>query len=104
MTCHLIIPDTQVKYGESYDYLTHIGKYIVEKKPDVVIHLGDFADMESLSSYDVGKKSFEGKRYVKDIGAAHHAMDHLLAPINEANLRAKKNKEKQYKPRYILCS
>jgi len=102
MTCHLIIPDTQVKYGESYDYLTHIGKYIVEKKPDVVIHLGDFADMESLSSYDVGKKSFEGKRYVKDIGAAHHAMDHLLAPIHEANQRAKKNKEKQYKPRYIL--
>ena len=62
MTKHLIIPDTQVKYGLDFSYLRRIGQYIIDKKPDVVVHLGDFADMESLSSYDIGKKSFEGKR------------------------------------------
>ena len=67
MTRHLIIPDTQAKYGEDFTFLSHIGKYIVEKKPEVIIHLGDFSDMESLSSYDVGKKSFDGKMYIKDI-------------------------------------
>jgi len=102
MSKHLIIPDTQVKYGEDFSYLEHIGKYIVEKKPDVIIHLGDFVDMESLSSYDVGKKSFEGKRYVKDIEAAHTAMATLLGPLQEFNIRAKKNKEKLYKPRMVM--
>jgi hypothetical protein len=58
--------------------------------------------MESLSSYDVGKKSFEGKRYIKDIAAAREAMDCLLSPLRDYNTRAKKNKEKQYKPRLIL--
>jgi len=42
---HLEIPDTQIKYGEDLTFLTWIGKYIVQKKPDVIIHLGDFADM-----------------------------------------------------------
>ena len=102
MTVHLIIPDTQCKYGEDFTYLTEIGKFIVEKKPDVIVHLGDFVDMESLSSYDVGKKSFEGKRYVKDIEAAQKAMECLMGPLKEFNAKAKKNKEKAYKPRMVL--
>jgi len=102
MKKHLVIPDTQVKYGEDYEYLSFIGKYIVDQKPDVIVHLGDFADMESLSSYDVGKKSFEGKRYVKDTEAAKSAMECLLKPIHEFNSKAKKNKEKSYKPRMVL--
>jgi hypothetical protein len=102
MTTHCIIPDIQAKYGEDVTFLSNIGKYLVEKKPDVIIQLGDFADMESLSSYDVGKKSFEGKRYVKDIEAAKTAMDTLLQPIREFNTKAKRNKEKTYKPRMVL--
>lgn len=102
MSKHLIIPDTQCKYGEDFTYLEHIGKYIVDQKPDVIVHLGDFADMESLSSYDQGKKSFEGKRYVKDIEAAKTAMERLLRPLREYNIKARKNKEKLYKPRLVL--
>lgn len=103
MTKHLIIPDTQVKYGLDFSYLRRIGQYIIDKKPDVVVHLGDFADMESLSSYDIGKKSFEGKRYIKDVESAKEAMQCLMSPLYEFNKRAKKNKEKQYKPRLVLC-
>jgi predicted phosphodiesterase len=102
MTTHLVIPDTQVKFGEDVSYLRHIGQYIVDKKPDVVIHLGDFADMESLSSYDVGTKNFEGRRYVRDIAAARGAMEVLLQPLREVQAKAKRNKEKVYKPRLIL--
>ena len=102
MSKHFVIPDSQVKHGESYEYLRYIGEYIVDQKPDVIVHLGDFADMESLSSYDVGKKSFERKRYIKDIEAARQAMDCLLSPIRDFNIRAKKNKEKLYKPRMVL--
>ena len=59
---HLVIPDVQAKPGVPLEHLDWLGQYIVAKKPDVVVCLGDFADMESLSSYDVGKRSYEGRR------------------------------------------
>ena len=99
---HFVLPDVQAKPGIDFSYLTKIGKYVVEKKPDKLICLGDFADMPSLSSYDVGKKSFEGKRYSKDIQASHDAMTAFLTPLWEFNAKAKKNKEKQYHPEMIL--
>lgn len=102
MTKHLVIPDTQVKDGQDFTFLNNIGRYIIEKKPDVIVHLGDFADMESLSSYDVGKKSFEGRRYTKDIEAARQAMDALLTPLREFNNQAREQKKKQYHPRLVL--
>lgn len=99
---HLVLPDVQAKPGHDFTYLNKIGRYVVEKKPDKIICLGDFADMPSLSSYDVGKKSFEGRRYVADLKASHEAMTAFLSPIVEYNEKAKKNKEKQYKPELIL--
>lgn len=102
MTRHFVIPDCQVRAGDDTTYLTAIGNYIVRKQPDVVINLGDFADMASLSSYDVGKKSFEGRRYMTDVQATRAAMKALTDPIKEFNARARKNKEKQYHPRMIL--
>lgn len=99
---HCIIPDVQAKSGQDFNFLSRIGKYIVEKKPDVIINLGDFADMESLSSYDQGKKSFEGRRYTKDIDAARQAMETLLKPLHDYNANAKSQKKKLYTPRMVL--
>lgn len=99
---HLVIPDVQCKEGVPLEHLSWCGQYIVEKKPDVVIQIGDFADMESLGMYDVGKKAFEGRRYKKDIDVAHTAMDMLLKPLNDYNGKARRNKEKQYNPRMVL--
>jgi hypothetical protein len=93
-----VIPDSQVKPGVDYSYMTWLGNYMVAKKPDVIVHLGDFPDMESLSSYDKGKKSFEGRRYKKDIEAAHEAMELFLEPINKYNRNQKKSKKPQYNP------
>jgi len=99
---HLVIPDVQAKPGVDFSYLTKIGKYIVEKQPEKIICLGDWADMPSLSSYDQGKQAFEGRRYVNDLRAAKDAMDALLAPLQDFNAKAKKNKEKQYHPELTL--
>lgn len=99
---HLVIPDTQIRPGDDFSFLRKIGTYIVEKQPDVIVQIGDFADMPSLSSYDRGKKSFEGRRYIHDIEAAQEAMEALLGPVNEYNFRQRKNGKKQYKPRMIL--
>jgi hypothetical protein len=99
----LVLPDVQAKPGNDFSFLTSIGNYIVEKKPDVIVNLGDFADMPSLSMHEhSGTKSMEGKRYKEDIWAVREAMDALLTPIYEYNKRAKRNKDKQYKPRMVL--
>ena len=102
MASHLIIPDTQVKDDVPLEHLTWAGKFAADKKPDVIIHIGDFADMPSLSSYDVGKKSFEGRRYLSDIAIAKKGMDMFLAPILEEQARLRRNKEKIWKPRMVL--
>jgi len=102
MTKHFVVPDVQAKPGNDFTFLRNIGHYIVEKKPDVLVCIGDFADMPSLSSYDVGKKSFEGRRYKADIQASQEAMYYLLGPINEHNERQRKNGKKQYHPRMVM--
>lgn len=98
----IVIPDTQCKPGQDFQFLNHIGKYIAEKKPDVIVQIGDFADMESLSSYDVGKKTFEGRTYHHDVEAAIDAMRMLWFPINKERNRLKCNKKKQWNPRMVL--
>lgn len=102
MTKHLILPDVQAKDGHDFTYLTHIGQYCVEKKPDVVVCLGDFADLPSLSSYDAGKKSFEGRRFRNDVLATHRAMEAFLYPLQAYNKAAAKNHKQRYNPRLIL--
>lgn len=99
----LVVPDCQVKEGVPLEHLTWAGKAIVDYKPDVVVNIGDFADMPSLSTHDkTGSKYFEGKRYTKDIEVVKEAMSMLLAPLKEEQARLKKNKEKQYKPRMVM--
>ena len=99
---HFVLPDVQIKPNQNTDHLIWAASYLVDKKPDTIICLGDFADMESLSSYDVGKKSFEGRRYTNDIKAARDAMAMFMSPIWREQRRLKKNKEKQWKPRLIF--
>ena len=99
---HFVIPDCQVKPGYSVEYLRNIGRYIVDKKPEIVVCIGDFADLPSLSSYDVGKKSFEGRRYKADIEAVHEAMEALLEPLNSFNKKAKEGHRERYYPRLVM--
>lgn len=100
---HLVLPDVQQKPGCPTEHLTWAGKYAVDKQPEVIICIGDFFDMQSLSSFDVGKKSFEGRKYVDDIQAGKDAMQAFLAPIKEYNKKARADKKKQYKPKLIFC-
>ena len=80
---HLVIPDCQVTPDSPTEHLEWINLYIHEKLPDVVIHLGDFNDMESLCYYDRGTIYSEGKRYHSDIEAGKEAMQKLTKGINK---------------------
>ena len=104
---HLVIPDTQVKPAVPTDHLQWIGQYIVDRlsgQSNVrLIHLGDHADMPSLSSYDKGKKAMEGRRVIADLEAANDGFAILNAPLYEYNNKRKLFKERQWWPdRHIL--
>lgn len=97
-----MIPDIQAKPGVDLGFLSDIGKYIVDKKPDIIVQIGDFFDLPSLSSYDRGTKSFEGRRLQEDLDYGHKAMEEMLKPIVEFNLLRKKNKKALYRPEMHL--
>lgn len=93
-TIHLVIGDTQVKPGVRTEHLSWIGQYIVDQfagQDLKIIHVGDHADMESLSSYDKGKKSMEGRRVKADLDSANAAFSLLNKPLKDYN-KGRKNK------------
>lgn len=90
----LVIADTQAKSEEPLEYLLWVGKYIADKKPDIILHIGDHFDLPSLSSYDKGTSKIEGKRLYKDIEAGVEGFKLL-------NLELEKHKD--YHPRKVFC-
>ncbi len=95
----LVIPDMQIKPGIDMTFVHCIGKYIVDKKPDLVVNLGDMADMESLSSYDKFKRSYEGRRYKNDTESTITAQKILWKPVEDYNAL---HPNKPYKPKRVF--
>lgn len=81
---HLVIPDPHAHPKHHNRRAEWLGKLILDIKPDVVIEGGDLADMPSLSDYDKGKKSFEGRRYKDDINSAVDFNDRLWGTVRSA--------------------
>lgn len=81
---HLVIPDQHAHPDYSNDRALWLGKLILDLKPDVVINLGDAADMPSMSAYDKGKASFHGRNYGKDIDSHLDFQDKLWHPIRKS--------------------
>jgi len=81
---HLVIPDPHAHYKHHNDRATWAGKLINDIKPDVVVVLGDTADMPSLSGYDKGKKSFYGRTYRADIDAHADFQERLWSPVRRS--------------------
>lgn len=91
---HLVIPDTQCKPGVPLEHLEWAGKYAAEKKPDVIIHLGDHYDLPSLSSYDVleNPADYHQRDYESDLGAGDAGLLLLEQGISRG---------RTYKPRKV---
>ena len=90
MTVHLVIPDGHAKPSEDlvrFDLLRMLIRHI---KPDVIVKIGDAADMHSLNSFDKGKGSFTGASYEADIDIAVESFDRTFHKIG-------------YKPRKVFC-
>jgi len=80
---HLIIPDPHAHPLYHNDRADWMGKLIAEIKPDLVVNMGDAADLPSLSTFDKGKSSFHGQRYGADIESHLDFQERLWAAVQE---------------------
>ena len=87
MTSHLVIGDQHAHYQHHNKRAEWLSALIHDLKPDVVINLGDGADMPSLSGYDKGRKSFQGRTYRADIDAHLDFQDRLWSPLRRYKKR-----------------
>lgn len=101
---HLFIPDSHSQPGVDNDRFEWLGNLALDLRPDAIIDSGDWADMESLSSYDKGLRSFEGRRYNKDIASAVDARKRFNAPIERFNSGRRRNGKRMYRPRKVALT
>ena len=91
----LVISDGQVKPDECTRHWAALGRMAAHLKPDVIVNIGDFWDMPSLSTHEKDSSlEFEGKRYHEDLWAGEEAMRIFLDEI-------KSRKKKM--PRLVFC-
>lgn len=72
----LVIGDAHVAPHQNLRRFKALGNYVKAVEPDVIVDIGDFLSLDSLSEWDKDKrKKMEGRRYQADIDAANRAYD-----------------------------
>lgn len=99
----LVIPDVHVLSEDDYERLHYLGKLIAARQPDVVVQLGDFADMHSLSSYDssLSKAEVVGD-YWAEVGVVNGGLAVLFEETRKLQHSQRLGKRKIYNPKTIL--
>ncbi len=92
----LIIPDAHARPDHNNDRFDALGNFIVDKNPDIVISIGDWADMGSLCSYDKGHRVSEGRRYQDDIDSSIDALDRTMNIVNRYYRKRKTRRPEFY--------
>lgn len=94
----LVVPDSHSSPDTDNRRFLWLGRFILDRQPDIIINLGDHFDMNSLSSYDKGKKAFEGRRYKNDIDAGIDALQKTDLAWSEYNKQRKNIRKASLKP------
>lgn len=98
----LCIGDPHARPDQDNSRFEILGKFAVDKKPDIIVCIGDFADMESLNSYDKWTVKAEGKRYKDDLISVIDAQEKMFAPIRKEMDRLVTNKKKRWEPKFYM--
>lgn len=81
MTTHLVVGDTHAHPDHDNTRADLLSALIQDIKPDVYVHIGDSADMASLSTYDKGMSYFVGRNYKDDINSHLEFEDRVWGPV-----------------------
>lgn len=80
---HFVFGDSHTIPGVKLDYADWIGDQLLECRPDVVVDLGDTADMSSLCSYEKGKAMFQGRSYRADVDVHNEFQDRVWHKVRK---------------------
>jgi hypothetical protein len=83
LSTHVVFSCAHAHYKQNNDRAEWLGKLICEVRPEVVINLGDNADMPSLSSFDKGTRAAIGRTYEQDINAHLDFQERLWTPVRK---------------------
>lgn len=77
----MVLGDCQVKENVPLNYLKWVRRYALEQKGEIAtfVEIGDFSDVHSLSYWDKGTFSWQGRSYKTDVDVSKFALD-LLQP------------------------
>lgn len=101
---YFIVPDVQTGPDVPTNHVDWAAQAIVEYMPDVIVVLGDWWTMDSLSTYDgPGTLEAEGRRVSEDIAVGNEAFERLAAPMNKKIARLTKGKRKRWSPHCVFC-
>lgn len=78
---YLIVPDQHAHPEHNNDRADWMGQLIKDLRPDVVVNMGDAADMASMASYDKGTAKFFTRNYEKDIESHLDFQERMWRPI-----------------------
>lgn len=93
------MPDAQIKPGDDLTHIDWAGQAIVDYKPDVVVVIGDWWDLPSLSMHDApGSKEAEGRRVKTDVDIGNDAFRRLVAPMEAERARLLAGKRRMWSP------
>jgi len=97
---HLIIPDTQIRPGVDTTHIDWAARAAVDYKPDVIVVIGDWWDLPSLSTHDApGSKEAEGRRVMTDIEVGNEAFERFSSIIHKELARRVRRHIKRWNPR-----
>lgn len=97
----LVISDTHIVPSNPLPNLWKLlGEYCVKTKPDVIVHLGDVADLSSLSWLKAARGPYTIEQEIDCVREHLEAFSQALLDYNKTRRQMKKA---IYKPRKILC-
>ena len=97
----LVIGDVQITAHSNFDVIQATAQFIIKKRPQEIVIIGDWFDLESLSFY-ASEKEREGRRLKADIRAGILGLDYLLQPLRKLQVKQKCAKKKVYQPKIVF--
>jgi hypothetical protein len=78
---HLVFTCQHAHPDHDNDRADYLSRLIIDIRPDVVVNLGDACDLPSLSSFDKGKRAFQGRTYERDIASHIDFQSRIWEPV-----------------------
>jgi predicted phosphodiesterase len=95
----LVVTDIHTAHDDDFKRHRALGNMILEEKPRSLIFVGDFASLDSCSSYDKVKRC----SMAEDVEAIKHAYRLIFGPLLEWSSRQRSHRHRGHDMRTVWC-